>query len=154
MPAPMLKQIAGRAGRHGSRYPEGFATTLRNEDIHTLRQFYEQPPTPLVQLGLKPTVEQLEHFAKAVPGTDSTSLAALLRRFMELSRLDHHYRMCDAEDMIKVRWRRRRPRAAFPPPPVVHRSPTSSTTSTSRSATSTRSPPRPATSARRSPSTS
>lgn len=113
VPAPLMKQIAGRAGRHRSRYPEGLATTLRTEDFDLLRRGYEAPPEPLTQLGLKPGVEQLEHFATAVKEEERYSLSALLDRFMELSRLDRHYRMCDVDEMAKVRAQREA--RLFPP---------------------------------------
>jgi ATP-dependent RNA helicase SUPV3L1/SUV3 len=38
LPMGMVKQIAGRAGRYNSHYPEGFVTTFYQQDYPYLRQ--------------------------------------------------------------------------------------------------------------------
>ncbi|RVW82692.1 DExH-box ATP-dependent RNA helicase DExH18, mitochondrial [Vitis vinifera] len=43
VPATQVKQIAGRAGRRGSRYPDGLTTTLHLDDLDYLIECLKQP---------------------------------------------------------------------------------------------------------------
>ncbi|KAJ1360360.1 hypothetical protein KIN20_019313 [Parelaphostrongylus tenuis] len=54
-------QICGRAGRFGTSFCDGIATTLRNEDIGTLREILSQPVEPIEVVGIAPTFEQIEN---------------------------------------------------------------------------------------------
>ncbi|KAF1314398.1 Atp-dependent RNA helicase supv3l1, partial [Globisporangium splendens] len=93
----LAKQIAGRAGRYGSAYASGIATCLQEEDLKYLKESYEQAPTPLKSAGLFPSSDQMEEFAKQLPGI--TDLGDLLDKYVLLSRLDGDYFLCNHADM-------------------------------------------------------
>ncbi|KAK7839633.1 dexh-box atp-dependent rna helicase dexh18 [Quercus suber] len=50
VPASQVKQIAGRAGRRGSRYPDGLTTTLHLEDLDYLIEFNIRDPKAMYHL--------------------------------------------------------------------------------------------------------
>ena len=56
-----VKQIAGRAGRHGSTYATGTATTLLKDDLPYLRECWDTPTPPILAAGLFPSVEQVKY---------------------------------------------------------------------------------------------
>lgn len=93
----LAKQIAGRAGRYGSAYASGVATCLQEEDLKYLKESYEQEPTPLKSAGLFPSSDQMEEFAKQLPGI--TDLGDLIDKYVLLSRLDGDYFLCNHADM-------------------------------------------------------
>ncbi|TYZ58626.1 hypothetical protein PybrP1_010350 [[Pythium] brassicae (nom. inval.)] len=93
----LAKQIAGRAGRFGSAYASGVATCLQEADLKYLRESYEQPPTPLTSAGLFPSSDQMEEFAKQMPGI--TDLGDLIDKYVLLARLDGDYFLCNHADM-------------------------------------------------------
>lgn len=62
-----IRQIAGRAGRFGSRYPAGTVTTLRNEDLPELKEALAAPPSPVKAAALFPRFQQLAAFAAKFP---------------------------------------------------------------------------------------
>ncbi|KAJ0399188.1 hypothetical protein P43SY_004351 [Pythium insidiosum] len=94
----LAKQIAGRAGRFGSAFGDGgVATTLSSEDLKYLRDSYDAPVIPLKSAGLFPSSEQMEEFAKQLPGV--TDLGDLLDKYVTLARLDGDYFMCNHVDM-------------------------------------------------------
>ncbi|GMF26315.1 unnamed protein product [Phytophthora lilii] len=97
IPASLAKQIAGRAGRYGSDFASGEATCLLEEDLEYLKESYEEVPTPLTSAGLFPSSEQMEEFAKQLPGI--TDLADLVDKYVMLARLDGDYFMCNHQDM-------------------------------------------------------
>uniref|UniRef100_H3H1H3 RNA helicase n=2 Tax=Phytophthora ramorum TaxID=164328 RepID=H3H1H3_PHYRM len=97
IPASLAKQIAGRAGRYGSDFPSGEATCLLEEDLEYLKSSYDEVPTPLTSAGLFPSSEQMEEFAKQLPGI--TDLADLVDKYVMLARLDGDYFMCNHQDM-------------------------------------------------------
>ncbi|KAF1785192.1 P-loop containing nucleoside triphosphate hydrolase [Phytophthora cactorum] len=97
IPPSLAKQIAGRAGRYGSDFASGEATCLLEEDLEYLKESYDEVPTPLTSAGLFPTSEQMEEFAKQLPGI--TDLADLVDKYVMLARLDGDYFMCNHQDM-------------------------------------------------------
>ncbi|EGZ29385.1 hypothetical protein PHYSODRAFT_537681 [Phytophthora sojae] len=97
IPASLAKQIAGRAGRYGSDFASGEATCLLEEDLEYLKESYDEVPTPLTSAGLFPSSEQMEEFAKQLPGI--TDLADLVDKYVMLARLDGDYFMCNHQDM-------------------------------------------------------
>ncbi|KAG2531030.1 hypothetical protein JM16_001351 [Phytophthora kernoviae] len=97
IPPSLAKQIAGRAGRYGSAYASGTATCLLKEDLEYLKESYEEVPTPLTSAGLFPSSDQMEEFAKQLPGI--TDLADLVDKYVMLARLDGDYFMCNHQDM-------------------------------------------------------
>jgi hypothetical protein len=109
-------QIAGRAGRKSSRWPEGEATCLRGEDLAYLHQALTTPVKPIAKAGLFPSQEQLEAFSArlALPelepekplnragegGADTRAregqgqLMEAMTRFFRLAQLGEHYFLC------------------------------------------------------------
>ncbi|EEY58821.1 ATP-dependent RNA helicase SUPV3L1, putative [Phytophthora infestans T30-4] len=97
IPPSLAKQIAGRAGRYGSDFASGEATCVLEEDLEYLKESYDEVPTPLTSAGLFPSSEQMEEFARQLPGI--TDLADLVDKYVMLARLDGDYFMCNHQDM-------------------------------------------------------
>eukprot|EP00897_Mesotaenium_endlicherianum_P010533 jgi/Mesen1/9508/ME000637S08951 len=93
--APMVKQIAGRAGRRGSIYPEGVSTTFFSADVPLLVDALQQPVVSISAAGLFPFFEQVELFASQVP---DVSFSKLLDRFAETTRTDGSYFLCRTDN--------------------------------------------------------
>jgi ATP-dependent RNA helicase SUPV3L1/SUV3 len=96
--AAHTKQIAGRAGRRSSIYPNGFATTLQEQDMPALHRALATPPESIATAGLFPNPEQLLAFSARLPL--GTPLAEVIRRFLTASELSGPYFMCRGEEMI------------------------------------------------------
>nr|SVE83520.1 EOG090X01V1 [Daphnia pulex] len=89
-------QIAGRAGRYGTQFSTGYVTTLKNEDLPTLKRLLSQHPEPINQVGLHPTAEQIELYAYHLP---HANLSNLIDIFVNLSTLDDSlYFICNIND--------------------------------------------------------
>lgn len=89
-------QIAGRAGRYGTQFANGSVTTMKNEDLPTLKRLLGQTPEPIGQAGLHPTADQIELYAYHLP--DAT-LSNLMDIFVSLSKVDDSlYFMCNIND--------------------------------------------------------
>lgn len=99
VPPSQVKQIAGRAGRRGSRYPDGLTTTLQLEDLDYLIDCLKQPFENVKKVGLFPFFEQVELFAGQLP---DISFAHLLEKFGENCRLDGSYFLCRHDHIKKV----------------------------------------------------
>ncbi|KAJ8775005.1 hypothetical protein K2173_020009 [Erythroxylum novogranatense] len=99
VPASQVKQIAGRAGRRGSRYPEGLTTTLQLEDLDYLIECLKQPFDEVKKMGLFPFFEQVELFAGKLP---NVSFSRLLEKFSENCRLDGSYFLCKHDHIKKI----------------------------------------------------
>ncbi|KAF0733463.1 hypothetical protein Ae201684P_005207 [Aphanomyces euteiches] len=93
----LIKQIAGRAGRSGSDYTYGLATTLNQNDMKYLKDSYHEPPRELKAAGLFPSSEQMVEFAKQMPGIND--LGVLLDKYVSLARLDGGFFMCKFADI-------------------------------------------------------
>ncbi|MCO5591251.1 hypothetical protein L7F22_045232 [Adiantum nelumboides] len=88
IPVPLIKQIAGRAGRRGSLYPEGLVTTFQASDLPHLHTYLCEPFPGCCNAGLFPSCEQLQLFAKHMP---HVKFSQLLERFVQTSRVDSYY---------------------------------------------------------------
>ncbi|KAJ0043710.1 hypothetical protein Pint_19234 [Pistacia integerrima] len=99
VPASQVKQIAGRAGRRGSIYPDGLTTTLHLDDLDYLIECLKHPFEPVKKVGLFPFFEQVELFAGQF---SDVTLAQLLEKFRENCRLDGSYFLCKHEHIKKV----------------------------------------------------
>ncbi|EFN55101.1 hypothetical protein CHLNCDRAFT_135006 [Chlorella variabilis] len=88
-----IKQVAGRAGRYGSRFPDGIATATTPEDLERLAAALQQPSEELASAYLLPSLAQLEMLHGQHP---ADKLPAILRRFEEaaqgsLARTQYRY---------------------------------------------------------------
>ncbi|GAA0167821.1 DNA metabolism protein [Lithospermum erythrorhizon] len=97
--ASQVKQIAGRAGRRGSRYPEGLTTTLHLDDLDYLIECLKKPFDEVRRVGLFPFFEQVELFAIQLP---DITFAKLLEHFSENCRLDGSYFLCQHLHIRKI----------------------------------------------------
>ncbi|KZV47813.1 hypothetical protein F511_40551 [Dorcoceras hygrometricum] len=97
--ASQVKQIAGRAGRRGSHYPEGLTTTLQLEDLDYLIECLKKPFDDVKKVGLFPFFEQVELFAAQLP---DMKFSRLLEKFVENCRLDGSYFLCQHLHINKI----------------------------------------------------
>ncbi|KAJ8928236.1 hypothetical protein NQ314_019186 [Rhamnusium bicolor] len=89
-------QIAGRAGRYGTQWEQGYVTTFKLEDLKTLTNLLSSEPEPITQAGLHPTADQIELYAYHLP---NSTLSNLMDIFVNLSTVDDSlYFMCNIED--------------------------------------------------------
>ena len=89
-------QIAGRAGRYGTRYELGEVTTFNKVDLPVLREILADSVAPIEQVGLQPTADQIEMFAYHLP---KATLSNLIDIFMHLCKVDHrNYFICNMKD--------------------------------------------------------
>ncbi len=90
-------QIAGRAGRYNTPYPEGLVTTFLKSDLYILSEIVRQPLAPLSKAGLHPTAEHIELFSFHLP---KHSLKDLLDIFISLCKIDNSkYFLCNFEEI-------------------------------------------------------
>lgn len=97
--ASQVKQIAGRAGRRGSVYPDGLVTTFLLEDLEYLIECLKKPFQEVKKVGLFPCFEQFELFAAQFP---QMPFNELLDKFRENSRLDQSFFFCKQDGVKKV----------------------------------------------------
>lgn len=90
------KQIAGRAGRFGTQWENGFVTTLKPHDLPLLNKILDESFEPLKQAGLHPTSDQIELCSFYLP--DAT-LSNVIDIFISLCTVDDSlYFMCNIDD--------------------------------------------------------
>ncbi|KAG0341907.1 RNA helicase [Podila humilis] len=77
-----LKQIAGRAGRFGTEYAVGQATTLVKGDLPALVRALAAPMIKIDRAAIQPMPEMLEEFAYQMPGAP---FSVVLKTFDRLS---------------------------------------------------------------------
>ncbi|CAL4944344.1 unnamed protein product [Urochloa decumbens] len=94
-----IKQIAGRAGRYGSKFPVGEVTCLDAEDIPLLHSAMKSPSPIIERAGLFPTFDLLALYSR-LHGTDF--FHPVLERFLEKAKLSPDYFIAECEDMLKV----------------------------------------------------
>ncbi|XVF14250.1 hypothetical protein REPUB_Repub09cG0042100 [Reevesia pubescens] len=99
VPASQVKQIAGRAGRRGSRYPDGLTTTMHLDDLDYLIECLKHPFEEVKKVGLFPFFEQVELFAGQFP---NVTFCQLLENFGKNCRLDGSYFLCRHDHVKKV----------------------------------------------------
>lgn len=97
--ASQVKQIAGRAGRRGSVYPDGLTTTLHLDDLNYLIECLKKPFDEVKRVGLFPFFEQIELFAAQLPDLE---FPKLLERFSQDCRLDGYYFLAQNLDIRKI----------------------------------------------------
>lgn len=95
-----VKQIAGRAGRRNSPFPDGEVTARDPRDMEHLRQCMSTEIPPIRQAGLMPTAAHIELFHAALQaglGAEAkapTQLHQLLPMFNELAVVQGNYFLC------------------------------------------------------------
>ncbi|XP_010532567.1 PREDICTED: DExH-box ATP-dependent RNA helicase DExH16, mitochondrial isoform X1 [Tarenaya hassleriana] len=94
-----IKQIAGRAGRYGSKFPVGEVTCLRRDDLPLLHSSLKSPSPLLERAGLFPTFDLLSRYSLAHP---EHGLYQILEHFAENSKLSSNYFIANVEEMLKV----------------------------------------------------
>jgi ATP-dependent RNA helicase SUPV3L1/SUV3 len=96
-----IRQIAGRAGRYGSIYPDGIVTTFTKNDLTLLKSAMSSRDIPPLEIaGLFPTSVQLEHLAHKMKGA---SLPEILVSAASSNRMDElQYFFCNVEDAIEI----------------------------------------------------
>ncbi|KAK9105680.1 hypothetical protein Scep_022524 [Stephania cephalantha] len=99
VPASQVKQIAGRAGRRGSIYPDGLTTTLHLDDLDYLIRCLKKSYDSVKKVGLFPFFEQVESFAGQLA---DVTFCQLLDKFGESCRLDGSYFLCQHDHVKKV----------------------------------------------------
>lgn len=97
--ASQVKQIAGRAGRRGSRYPDGLVTTFQAGDLPYLVDCLRRPFEEVKQVGLFPFFEQVELFAGQFP---ELPFPQLLDKFRQSCRLDGAFFLSRHDHVKKV----------------------------------------------------
>ncbi|XP_076813131.1 ATP-dependent RNA helicase SUPV3L1, mitochondrial-like isoform X1 [Clavelina lepadiformis] len=89
-------QIAGRAGRFGSQYPDGAVTTMKAEHINTLHRLLRTKVPDIETAGLHPSFDKIKQFANVMR---TTSLYDVLTSFISLCGTDNSlYFLCSLEE--------------------------------------------------------
>uniref|UniRef100_A0A2P2KLE3 Helicase C-terminal domain-containing protein n=1 Tax=Rhizophora mucronata TaxID=61149 RepID=A0A2P2KLE3_RHIMU len=96
---PEIKQIAGRAGRYGSKFPVGKVTCLDADDLPLLHSALKSPSPILERAGLFPTFDLMFMYSRLHP---KKSLYQILEHFLENAKLSAKYFIADGEEMLKA----------------------------------------------------
>ncbi|XP_006650575.1 ATP-dependent RNA helicase SUV3, mitochondrial [Oryza brachyantha] len=96
---PEIKQIAGRAGRYGSKFPVGEVTCLDADQLPLLHSALKSPSPIIERAGLFPTFDLLSLYSR-LHGTDF--FHPVLEHFLDKAKLSPDYFIADCEDMLKV----------------------------------------------------
>ncbi|KVH97362.1 ATP-dependent RNA helicase SUV3, mitochondrial isoform X1 [Cynara cardunculus var. scolymus] len=96
---PEIKQIAGRAGRYGSKFPAGEVTCLAAKDLPLIHSSLNRPSPILERAGLFPTFDLLYMYSRSHL---NCGLCQILEQFLENAKLSANYFIADCEEMLKV----------------------------------------------------
>ncbi|VVA20950.1 PREDICTED: ATP-dependent RNA [Prunus dulcis] len=96
---PEVKQIAGRAGRYGSKFPVGEVTCLNADDLPLLHSSLESPSPTLESAGLFPTFDLMYMYSRLHP---ECGLYQILAHFVENAKLSDNYFIANCEEVLKV----------------------------------------------------
>ncbi|KAJ8768473.1 hypothetical protein K2173_021626 [Erythroxylum novogranatense] len=94
-----VKQIAGRAGRYGSKFPTGEVTCLDVDDLPLLHTSLNSPSPILERAGLFPTFDLMYMYSRLHP---RKGLYQILEYFLENVKLSQNYFITDGAEMLKV----------------------------------------------------
>jgi len=101
-----VKQIAGRAGRRNSPYPEGEVTCRDPEDMAHLRKCMNNEIVPITKAGLLPTSIHVELFSEALQtyglSDDHSNLHKLMAQFSELATLQGDFFLCRQHELLAI----------------------------------------------------
>lgn len=93
-----VKQIAGRAGRRNSQFPDGLVTCRDPEDMDHLRKCMSTEIAPIQKAGLLPTAEHVELFNEALRAHELTddydNLHKILVQFSQMATLQGDFFLC------------------------------------------------------------
>ncbi|GKV19638.1 hypothetical protein SLEP1_g29869 [Rubroshorea leprosula] len=96
---PEIKQIGGRAGRYGSKFPVGEVTCLDANDLPLLHSSLAAPSPILEQAGLLPSFDLLYMYSRLHP---NCGFYQILEHFLENAKLSENYFISNCEDILKV----------------------------------------------------
>ncbi len=131
IPATLIKQIAGRAGRFSSQWGSGEVTCLNHEDMDYMHSCLATPLEPLCQGGVFPPQEQMASFLGALsksplgdelltgdvassrPGeqqdperSKTTALGSnmvnVMKKFLSLARVESDFFLCGSRETEAV----------------------------------------------------
>lgn len=96
---PEVKQIAGRSGRYGSKYPMGEVTCLDAEDLPLLHSSLKSASPTLQQAGVFPSFDFIYMYSRL---QQKRGLYQILEDFLENAKLSDNYFFANCEEMLKV----------------------------------------------------
>ncbi|KAG7018725.1 ATP-dependent RNA helicase SUV3, mitochondrial [Cucurbita argyrosperma subsp. argyrosperma] len=96
---PEIKQIAGRAGRYGSKFPIGEVTCINGDDLPLLHSSLKSASPTIERAGIFPTFELMYLYSRLHP---ENGLRQILEHFVENAKLSENYFIADCEEMLKV----------------------------------------------------
>ncbi|KAJ4835748.1 RNA helicase [Turnera subulata] len=96
---PEIKQIAGRAGRYGSKFPVGEVTCLDAADLPLLHSSLKSRSPVLEQAGLFPNFDLIFLYSRLHP---KKGIYKILEHFVENAKLSPNYFIADCEEILKV----------------------------------------------------
>ncbi|KAL1808478.1 DExH-box ATP-dependent RNA helicase DExH16, mitochondrial [Daucus carota subsp. sativus] len=94
-----IKQIAGRAGRYGSRFPVGEVTCLDSHDLPLLHSSLNAPSPILKRAGLFPNYDLLYMYSRL---NLKSGLYQILEHFLENAKLSANYFITDSEELLRA----------------------------------------------------
>lgn len=94
-----IKQIAGRAGRYGSKFPIGEVTCMDAHSLPLLHSSLKSPSPTLERAGLFPTFDLMNMYSRLHP---RSGFYEILEHFVENAKLSASYFIADSEEMMKV----------------------------------------------------
>ncbi|XP_039055931.1 DExH-box ATP-dependent RNA helicase DExH16, mitochondrial isoform X2 [Hibiscus syriacus] len=96
---PEIKQIAGRAGRYGSKFPWGEVTCLDAEDLPLLHSSLKSTSPILEKAGVFPSFDLIYMYSRLKP---KRGLYRILEDFLENAKLSENYFFANCEEILKV----------------------------------------------------
>ncbi|XP_020519885.1 ATP-dependent RNA helicase SUV3, mitochondrial isoform X2 [Amborella trichopoda] len=96
---PEVKQIAGRAGRYGSKFPSGEVTCINKDDLPLLHSSLQSPSPILERAGLFPSFDLLLLYSRLHP---TIGFHSMLEQFLGKAKLSPNYFITNYEDILKV----------------------------------------------------
>ncbi|BAU00764.1 hypothetical protein LR48_Vigan442s002900 [Vigna angularis] len=96
---PEIKQIAGRAGRYGSNFPEGQVTCLDEDDLPLLHSSLNSPSPILERAGLLPTFDLMYMYSRLHP---RYGFYQILAHFLDNAKLSENYFIVNCDQLLKV----------------------------------------------------
>ncbi|XP_054805618.1 DExH-box ATP-dependent RNA helicase DExH16, mitochondrial isoform X2 [Prosopis cineraria] len=96
---PEIKQIAGRAGRYGSKFPIGEVTCLDAEDLPLLHSSLNSPSPTLEHAGILPPYDLMHIHSRLHP---KDSFTQILEYFLDNAKLSENYFIVNCEELLKV----------------------------------------------------